>query len=120
VLTCVTVTLAVRLKELVGMVEGLSLRELAGLAGISKAYPSLIASGERTKIGGDVAQKLAGVLGCTIDFLLKGAEPAPTREQVQAAVTTAREARAASQAAECEESPPASEPKPAGEKGDAA
>ncbi len=118
-LTCVVVSLAERLKLLVGMVDGLSLRELARIARVSEAYPSLIVSGERENIGTDVARKLAVTLGCSIDYLATGTEPAPTKEQVAAAVEIARAAKAAEDAAKQAEPEPApeseSKPKPAKE-----
>src|SRR5687767_508735 len=106
------------------MVDGLSLRELARIAKVSEAYPSLIASGKREKIGGDVAEKLAIALGCTIDFLLRGTEPAPTPSQVLEAVTEARLRKAREQQAKAAEGVedddvqvPETETNPAGAKG---
>jgi transcriptional regulator with XRE-family HTH domain len=75
------------------LAEELSLRELAGLAGVSNAYPSLIESGQRENIGADILAKLAGVLGTTIDYLLTGAGGAPSQRRVRAAVKAARDRR---------------------------
>jgi transcriptional regulator with XRE-family HTH domain len=93
------VSLASTLKSLVALAPNLSLRELARIADVSDAYPSLIASGERERIGTDVAQKLAAVLGTTIDYLVSGNGRPPSKARVGAAVTAAREAFAITEAA---------------------
>lgn len=103
-------TLAERLRLLCSLVPGLSLRELAGLIGVSPAYPSLIASGARPNIRTDIAANLARVFGTTTDFVVSGIGDPPSAEHALAAVEEARAAKSA---------PPASEPKPNGAKSEA-
>ncbi len=74
---------------------GISQRELGALAKVSVTYPALIESGRRPDPGAGTLGRLAGVLGCTTDYLILGTEPAPTEEQVKAAVGRAREGAAA-------------------------
>ena len=90
-------TLAERLREL-RATAGISSRELAAIAGVSRAYPGLIESSERTRIGTGVAAKLAQALGATTDWLILGTGNAPTPEQIAAAVERARSEKAAKDA----------------------
>jgi transcriptional regulator with XRE-family HTH domain len=71
----------------------ISLRELGRLAGTSLAYPSLIESGVRPRVGSDVLVGLARVLGVTLDWLASGTGPEPQTEDVIAAVKRAQEER---------------------------
>lgn len=82
-------TVAGRLKLLRGL-GGVSLRELARLAGTSAGYPALIEAGERERLGGDVAASLARVLGCTMEFLVCGVGERPSKAVVIAAIERAR------------------------------
>ena len=74
---------------------GLSRHELAELAGISASYPGLIESGRRTDVGVGFAEKLASVVGATLDHLIRGTGPAPSDAEIEAAVTKARRRLAA-------------------------
>lgn len=70
--------------------SGLSCRELAELAGVSNAYPSLIEAGKRPRVGTDIAERIAGIFGATMDYLVSNKGRAPTRAQIKAAVEAAR------------------------------
>jgi len=48
----------------------MSQSKLAGLAGLSRSYVSLIESGKKTPTV-DVAERIAEVLGCEVYFILK-------------------------------------------------
>jgi transcriptional regulator with XRE-family HTH domain len=66
--------------------------KLAELAELSGGYPAHLESGRRENPGMDAIGKIARVLGVSIDYLVSGTEPAPTKEQVMAAVAAARAA----------------------------
>ncbi len=70
---------------------GISARQVAKLANISDAYPSLLESGERGKdrVGAEVVLGLARVFGVTPEWLLMGEGDAPKRDQVLDAVRRA-------------------------------
>ena len=85
-------TIGERLRLLVALVPGLSLRELAGLIGVSPAYPSLIASGVRGNISTNIARDIARVFGTTTDFIVSGIGIAPTAAEAMQAVEAARAA----------------------------
>ena len=69
---------------------GLPRHELAELANVSPSYPGLIESGRRSDVGVGVAEKLATVLGSTLDHLIRGTDPAPSDAEIKAAITSAR------------------------------
>jgi transcriptional regulator with XRE-family HTH domain len=73
--------------------------ELAELAGVSGGYPGHLEKGRRKNPGSDVASKIARALGVSLDWLLRGEGPAPTKAQVQAAVAVARDQLAKRKAA---------------------
>src|SRR5688500_5304719 len=75
---------------------GISTRELAELAQVSRGYPGHIESGRRRgKLGAPIAIRLAAVLGCHFERLVDGTGPEPTEEEVRAAVASARARHAA-------------------------
>lgn len=82
-----------RLKAARELAGDLSARELGALAGVAETYPTLIESGARKQIGGEIVASLAEVLGTTTDQLLLGKGPQPTERQVKKAVAAARERR---------------------------
>ncbi len=69
--------------------------ELGKLAGLSGGVVSMIESGNRKDPSGSTVAALAKVLGVSADWLLTGAEPEPTEEQIRAAVAAARENKGA-------------------------
>lgn len=68
-----------RLKEERGK-KHLTVRELAEKAGVSPAYPSKIETGEIEDPGTEMAVRLAGALGMTLDQLL--GEPEPSADAI--------------------------------------
>jgi transcriptional regulator with XRE-family HTH domain len=73
--------------------SGLSARALDRLAKAPRGYTSLIETGERPKIGADVAEGYAEALGASLDWLISGHGKPPSKETVRSAV--ARAGRAA-------------------------
>jgi transcriptional regulator with XRE-family HTH domain len=69
---------------------GLSARQLAILAEISESYPGLIESGARKDIGAEIAAKLCTVLGCSLDYLVRGVGDPPTPREIAVAVALAK------------------------------
>lgn len=57
---------------------GLSGRELARRAGLSPGYPWHIESGRVHQIGSGAATALAEALGCSLEYLLRGAGDPPS------------------------------------------
>lgn len=81
--------IASRLKGARQLCLGLSTRELDRLAGTSEGHASYVESGK----GGTettTLDKLAGALGLTLDYLVRGDGKAPTAESVSAAVDRSR------------------------------
>ena len=85
-----SVNISDRIMKLRGMVEGLSLRELSGLAELYQTHAALIENGRG--VSTETAVKLARVFGVTTDWLLTGEGKSPRRDDVRAAVKRAREA----------------------------
>lgn len=75
------------------MLSGLSARELNELAlKRTGTHVSLIESGVRESPQADTLEKLARVLGITLDWLIAGTGPLPSKRAVLAAVERARAA----------------------------
>lgn len=72
-------------------IAGISLRELARLAGVSAGYPAHVESGFVAHPGTDTSLRIAKTLGCSLEYLLTGTGEPPTAEQILAAVEVARE-----------------------------
>lgn len=83
-------TLAERVRE-ARVKSGISQRELARLAKLSEGYPGHIESGKVEAIGSDIAERLARVLGCSLDWLITGGGRGPSKRQVLEAVAAARD-----------------------------
>jgi transcriptional regulator with XRE-family HTH domain len=73
---------------------GLSAHELSLLAGYSSAHVGHIERGRTKKPGLQAAADFASVLGVTVEFLISGTGPAPTKALVAAAVQRARALKA--------------------------
>lgn len=73
---------------------GISSRELDRLAGTTEGHASMIERGERPRIEVATADKMAIVLGLSLDWLVRGAGRRPTKRHVVAAVEQAREVAA--------------------------
>lgn len=69
---------------------GLSQRALSGLAGLASSHVQLIESGRAEGINVSTAQRLTGVLGVSLDWLMAGTGEMPTAEAVKAAVERAQ------------------------------
>lgn len=69
---------------------GLSQRALSGLAGLASSHVQLIESGRAEGINISTAQRLTGVLGVSLDWLMGGTGEPPTAEAVKAAVERAQ------------------------------
>lgn len=67
-----------------------SMREISILAGCDPTAVRLIEIGERPDPRGSTLAAVGRVLGCSVDWLISGTGPAPTEEQVRAAVEQAR------------------------------
>ena len=81
-----------RLRESVGM----SARELSRLAGLpSHTHVAWIESAPKGAMKVRTAVAIAGVLGCSLDWLLIGRGKAPSSRAVRAAVARARGPQAA-------------------------
>lgn len=79
-------TLAARVRYVRGLVPGLPMRTLSKLAGLSQSMVGEIERGNRVRIEGPTAEKLARVCGGSVAWLLDGdAAGAPNAE-----VTAAR------------------------------
>lgn len=81
-----------RLEALLGL-SGVSAREIDRLAGRSGAPLSLIISRQQRALRDDVICAYARVFGCTAGWLVAGEGPAPTADDVIAAIARARETR---------------------------
>jgi len=84
-------TMAERLRWARG-VSGLTTRELAELAGISHAYPTLIETGRRQSVATEITDRLAAIFGTQPAWLVYGAGRRPGKKHLLAAVKAAREA----------------------------
>lgn len=68
---------------------GISARKLSRLADLAPVHVSLIESNERPRIEAETAEKLARVLGISLDWLISGTGKLPPARTVLAAVTAA-------------------------------
>ena len=73
----------------------MSARELSLLARVAHGHVSLLETGERRFPRGETIQRIASVLGVSVEWLLTGDGSEPTAESVASSVSVARE-RAAS------------------------
>lgn len=71
---------------------GLSQRDLDRLAGTSECYASRIEKGTR-ETGTAVARAYAGVLGCSLDYLLSGRGDEPSEAEIRAAIEACKRRR---------------------------
>jgi transcriptional regulator with XRE-family HTH domain len=76
-----------------------SRRELSLLAELAQAVVGIIERNPGATPSAETMMKLAGVLGVSLDWLIAGRDPVPTRSEVRTAVEVAREARASREAA---------------------
>ena len=74
---------------------GLSSRRVSALAGIAQALTGQIERGVTHAPTTDTIQKIASVLGVTIDWLVTGAGPMPEPETIRQAAARAEAAYAA-------------------------
>lgn len=81
-----------RLKKARDLAE-LSGRDLSDLAKASVNMVSLIERGVTLSPRSQVLENLADVLGISLDWLVRGLGPEPTREQIRTAVDVARTRR---------------------------
>jgi transcriptional regulator with XRE-family HTH domain len=86
-----------RLKAIRG--ETISTKELDKLAGLTPGVTWAIEKSDSNNAQTKTLEPIAEVLGLSLDQLVLGAEPEPTREEIEAAVRAARE-RYASHATE--------------------
>lgn len=82
---------------------GLSARELSRLAGLTGAHVGLVESGAIRDVGTSTATALAGVLGCSLDWLVRGQGTPPSDAELAAAVAAARARHAAERTGETAE-----------------
>lgn len=78
--------------------ERLSARELARVAGVSLSIPGKVERGDRQDHEVGQIEKIASVLGLSLDYLVKGEGPAPDAAQVTRAFVAARRLSSAAQA----------------------
>lgn len=86
-------TIGSRLCFLRESVEGLTPPKLGRLAGLaSPSHVRMLENGERgSSISADAALSLSRVLGCTVEFLVRGEGEPPSVETINAAVERAKE-----------------------------
>lgn len=72
---------------------GLSQREFSLLAGLAESHVGLIEQGHVTAPDVKTLIALAGVVGCSLDYLIADVGTAPDQDAVIAAVEAARAAR---------------------------
>jgi transcriptional regulator with XRE-family HTH domain len=105
--------LASRLMNLRALAGAISQRELAEFADISAAYPGFLErSADDPAIGAEIAMRIAGVFGCTVEYLVRGEGEAPPEDVVRAAAAAAKaaaEERAAAKRAAKKPSDPGGE-----------
>ncbi len=65
---------------------GISAHHLDDLAGLKHGHVSMIESGAKQDVVGKTLDALAGALGVSPTWLLRGGEPAPTERVVRRAV----------------------------------
>lgn len=82
---------------------GLSTRELSRLAGLAESHTALIEAGTIKDIGTSTASALAGVLGCSLDWLVRGQGEPPSDAELAAAIAAARARLAAERTGETAE-----------------
>ncbi len=70
---------------------GISQRELSRLSGLAPPHVGAIESGDIESPSGKALALIATTLGCSLDWLVRGAGEPPTEEEVKAAVASARE-----------------------------
>lgn len=73
---------------------GLARRELSLLAGLSQSMVGQIERAEILDPGGLVLARVADVLGCSLDYLVRGVGGPPTARSMVRAVDAAQRARA--------------------------
>src|ERR1700738_585623 len=71
--------------------SGLSTLALDALAGTARGHTSMIENGKRANIEVRTADSLAGVLGLSLDWLLRGHGSLPAASAIKAAVDRARQ-----------------------------
>jgi transcriptional regulator with XRE-family HTH domain len=64
--------------------------QLAKLAGLGDAHVTYIERGDREHISAETALSLAEVLGCSVEWLVRGVGEPPPADTVRAAVEAAR------------------------------
>lgn len=69
---------------------GLSAGEFSRLAGLTRSHVGLVEAGTIKDIGTITASALAGVLGCSLDWLVRGEGEPPSDAELAAAVAAAR------------------------------
>lgn len=69
---------------------GVSRRALSRLAGLQDGHVALITSGHVETPTGEVLGKITSVLGCSLDWLIRGVGERPRAETMAAAVAAAR------------------------------
>lgn len=74
-------TLADRVKHVRGFVPDMSRRELSRIAGLSPSMVGMIERGDKTVLESDTAEKLAGTLGVSLDWLLGGRGAGPAKKK---------------------------------------
>lgn len=89
---------------------GVSASKLSRLAGLNRVHVGLIEGNEQSRIEAGTAEKLAKVLGCSLDWLISGNGKPPSDRAVHAAVLAAEVA--AGLAAATVEAPPAPDAAP--------
>jgi transcriptional regulator with XRE-family HTH domain len=85
----VPTAVGVRLQE-TRELAGLAARELDRLVDTTEGHASLIESGVVRNVTLETASKLAGVLGVSLDWLVRGTGRAPSARSVRQAVELAR------------------------------
>jgi transcriptional regulator with XRE-family HTH domain len=79
----------------VRQLAGISQRELARLSGVCAAHIQAIESGRIARPNAEALQRIAGVLGIRIEYLLSGNGKSPTARSVAIAIARCRERSAA-------------------------
>lgn len=82
-------TLGERLR-LARLLADISARDLDRLAGRPEGHSTVIEARDDAPVRTDTAEHYADALGVTLDWLVRGIGPEPTRAQVVAAVEKAR------------------------------
>jgi transcriptional regulator with XRE-family HTH domain len=85
--------------------ETISTKELDKLAGLTPGTVWSLEKSDSNNAQTKTLEPVCGVLGCTLDQLVLGTEPEPTREQIEGAVSRARAEHEARQATGAERAP---------------